>query len=574
MNPEDLHPELPTGRASGDSLATHVTRRLGTSELKTCNVLLIYPRFIAASFWDLRATCEALGRRCASPPLGLVTVAALLPPSWNLRLIDRNAEEVSEDDLLWADLVMTGGMVVQQHDARTLIAICNERDIPVVVGGPDVTSSPHLYKDANFQVRGEAEGIIGDFIAAFSGGATEGIFEAPKFEIDVTQSPMPRFDLLKFEYYMQVGVQFSRGCPFVCEFCDIIELYGRIPRAKTDDQMLAELERLYRLGWRGMIEFVDDNLIGNKRALKQFLPKLICWLETRGQPFEFSTEASINVADDDELLQLLRQANFFAFFVGVESADSDTLTAVRKKQNTRRDLTASIHKINAAGIGVMAGFIIGFDTEKSNVAEEIANVIETGAVPVCMISMLAALPNTQLTRRLEKEGRLHPNYEMCVSADGGQLGLGLNFDTFRERDEIIRDCQALISEIYQPSSYFGRVRRMSSLLNVHRFRIGAPARNLGQFLRVLWRAVIRSPEIRMEVCRTINHCVFKNPRSLRAVTRLIAMYLHLGPFSRYIVHVLDQHRHVDVGSRRRTAVLPASAASALEGPHRHTPVLN
>jgi radical SAM superfamily enzyme YgiQ (UPF0313 family) len=259
------------------------------TEMGQRHVLLLYPRFVTGTFWNYQATCEAVGRRCPASPLGLITMAALLPPEWSLRLLDRNAEALKETDLEWADLVMTGGMIAQQSDTLEVIRMCRARGIPVAVGGPDVTSSPHVYREADFQVRGEVEDIMRKFVAAVEQGAEAGEFEAEKFQVDVSRSPIPRFDLLKFEHYLQIGVQFSRGCPFTCEFCDIIELYGRVPRAKTNEQMLAELDALYRLGWRGHVDFVDDNLIGNKKALKKFLPELTGWLRTRNYPFEFST---------------------------------------------------------------------------------------------------------------------------------------------------------------------------------------------------------------------------------------------------------------------------------------------
>src|SRR5262249_7901040 len=206
------------------------------------NVLLVFPRFDPRSFWNLQELCDIRGVRCASQPLGLITVAALLPPAWTVRLVDRNAEELTEADIAWADLVMTGGMIKQQHDTRALIELCRARGKPVVVGGPDVTSRPEVYRAADFLVLGEAEDIIEKFIAAWSAGAPGGVFEAEKFSVDVTKTPVPRFDLLTNSHYVNVGVQFSRGCPFNCEFCDIIELYGRVPRAKTNAQMLAELD--------------------------------------------------------------------------------------------------------------------------------------------------------------------------------------------------------------------------------------------------------------------------------------------------------------------------------------------
>src|SRR4029077_15710390 len=310
---------------------------------------------------------------------------------------------------------------------------------PVVVGGPAVTSSPHLYKTADFRVLGEAEGIIDKFIETWEAGASFGLFEAEKFQVDVTKSPIPRFDLLKFNDYLHIGVQFSRGCPFTCEFCDIIELYGRVPRAKTNAQMLAELDELYRLGYRGHVDFVDDNLIGNKKAVKAFLPELAKWLEAHDYPFEFTTEASLNLADDADLLMLLNQANFIGVFVGIESPDTNTLIAMRKKQNTRRDIAESVHRIYAAGLYVTAGFMIGFDSEQGSIADAIIALIEEAAIPVCMVGLLYALPNTQLTRRLASEGRLHAELLFDPAAGMDQCTQGLNFDTLRPRREILSD---------------------------------------------------------------------------------------------------------------------------------------
>ena len=315
------------------------------------NALLVFPKFNPHSFWNLQAVCDIWGARCPAPPLGLITVAALLPASWNLRLVNRNAEELTDADFAWADLVMTGGMLPQQDDALAVIEMCRRRGKPVAIGGPDAMSSPDIYRHADFLVLGEAEGLIGQFVEAWSAGAATGVFEGVKFQADVTKSPTPRFDLLKFEHYLYVGVQFSRGCPFNCEFCDIIELYGRVPRAKTNEQMLAELDTLYRLGHRGHVDFVDDNLIGNKKALKRFLPALSAWQKQRGYPFQFSTEASMNLADDAELLRMLREANFFLVFVGIESPDTATLISMQKKQNTRRSLADSVHRIYQARHG-------------------------------------------------------------------------------------------------------------------------------------------------------------------------------------------------------------------------------
>jgi radical SAM superfamily enzyme YgiQ (UPF0313 family) len=336
-------------------------------------------------------------------------------------------------------MIMTGGMLPQQADTLALIELCRRHDRPVVVGGPDATSSPHIYKQADFRVLGEAEGVLSDFVAAWDAGKRAGTFTAPKFQVDVTKSPMPRFDLLKLEYYLYIGIQYSRGCPFTCEFCDIIELYGRLPRTKTTLQILVELDRLYALGYRGHVDFVDDNLIGNKKALKQFLPKLREWQQEHDYPFEFSTEASVNLADDDELLHMMRDANFFALFIGIESPDPETLVAMSKEQNTRRNLVESIGKIYQAGMFVTAGFIVGFDSEKTDVGDSIAHFIDLSAIPVAMVGLLYALPNTRLTRRLAKEGRLHANHDIAATTGGDQCTTGLNFDTLRPLGAVLED---------------------------------------------------------------------------------------------------------------------------------------
>jgi radical SAM superfamily enzyme YgiQ (UPF0313 family) len=526
-----------------------------------CRVLLIYPRFVAESFWNFAAACELLGARYPTAPLGLITVAAMLPPRWKVRLVDRNVEELSDADLAWADMVMIGGMLPQQTDILELIELCHRHDRPVVVGGPDATSSPHLYKDADFLVLGEAEGAIDDFIAAWNAGERTGTFTAPKFQTDVTRSPVPRFDLLKFENYLYVGVQYSRGCPFTCEFCDIIELYGRLPRTKTPAQMLAEIERLYALGYRGHLDFVDDNLIGNKKALKQFLPSLKQWQEQHDYPFELSTEASVNISDDDELLHMMRAANFFALFVGIESPDPETLVAMRKKQNTRRNLVDSIHKIYRAGIFVTAGFIVGFDNEKTDVGEAIAQFIELAAIPVAMVGLLYALPNTQLTRRLAKEGRLHPNHDVAATKGGDQCTSGLNFDTLRPLASVLGDYRQVLDRIYQPEAYAARLQRLASLLDRSQSRRDVPAgdpRGKIGGMEAVHRIVSALPEAREPFWRVFMTCARDNPNAMRIIVMLMAMYLHLGPFSRRVIGQIDQRIAAEAGPARE----PAQRATA------------
>lgn len=513
------------------------------SERNKPRVLMIYPRFSGESFWNFAEACELVGAQYPAAPLGLITVAALLPQDWDIRLVNRNTETLHDADLDWADMVMTGGMLFQQADALALIDMCRSRGKPVVVGGPDVTSSPQIYAAANFRVLGEAESILDKFVEAWNAGAREGYFEAEKFQADVTKSPIPRFDLLKFDHYLYIGVQFSRGCPFTCEFCDIIELYGRVPRTKTNAQMLAELDALYRLGYRGHVDFVDDNLIGNKKSIKAFLPFLAEWLESHNHPFEFSTEASVNLADDAELLQLMREANFFAIFVGIESPDPETLAATRKKQNTRRSLPESIHRIYNAGMYVMAGFIVGFDTEKLNVADAMVELIEDAAIPVCMVGLLFALPNTQLTRRLIQESRLHVGYDVLPAGQGDQCSAGLNFETLRPREEIMRDCRDVLARIYDPVAYCRRLERLTSLLNCNPRRRNLPegdVRHAMGSVQTVYTLINSMPEHRELLWKTFTNCLKTNPNAVRSIVMLMALFLHLGPFARKVVADLDR----------------------------------
>lgn len=528
-----------------------------------CNVLLVYPKFSAESFWNYSVTAELLGARYPTIPLGLITLAAMLPTHWSVRLVNRNTEPLDEADLEWADLVMTGGMLFQQADTLRLIELAHVHGKPAAVGGPDVTSSPHIYAAADFRVLGEAEGILDHFIAAWSGGKRSGVFEAPKFQADVTKSPVPRFDLLKFQDYLFVGVQFSRGCPFTCEFCDIIELYGRVPRTKTALQMLAELDTLYDLGYRGHVDFVDDNLIGNKKAVRAFLPHLKAWQEAHGFPFEFSTEASINLADDGALLRLMRECGFFTVFVGIESPDPDTLIAMKKKQNTRRSLVDSVQKIYEEGMFVTAGFILGFDGEKGSIANPMADFIEEAAIPVAMVGLLCALPNTQLTRRLASERRLFEGYDLHPDGAGDQC-IRLNFETSRPRREILDDYCRVLSRIYDPAAFCARVERLIATLNVRPADADHPT---DQFRRrygieTVRRIVNRLPEYRKVLWQTFLRCHAINPSADPQTVILLSFFLHLGPYARRIIAETKRAiAHIDAdqvscaGPNRREAAL-------------------
>jgi radical SAM superfamily enzyme YgiQ (UPF0313 family) len=459
-----------------------------------------------------------------------------------VRLVDRNIEELEDGDLAWADVVMIGGMLPQQRDALALVALAQGAGKPVVVGGPDITESPEVYTHVEFQVRGEAEELLPRFVADFEAGGERGTYVAASFP-DITRSPVPRFDLLKLQSYMHVGVQFSRGCPFNCEFCSVIELNGRRPRTKTLSQICAELDALRAVGHRGHVDFVDDNLIGSKKAVKPLLRGLAAWNVERGHPFEFTTEASLNLADDDELLALLQAANFFAIFVGIETPDPAALVEAHKLQNTRRDIAENIHKIHRAGIFVNAGFIIGFDSERANVADEMVACIEASSVPVCMVGLLYALPGTQLARRLKAEGRLHADTYLVQEGDADQCTSGLNFTTTRPRDEMLSDYRTVLDRIYQPKAFFGRVRRACRELDCSQHRLRMPLRHVVRDLRAFGRIAAqvgwRDRGARRWFWGAFFDCLLHNPRALKISVSFAALYLHLGPFSRWLVERID-----------------------------------
>ena len=419
-------------------------------------VLLLHPLF-PKSFWSFDKALELIGRKVSLPPLGMITVAAILPQTWEFRLVDRNVHFETEADWAWADLIIISGMIVQKPDLLHLIREAKRRGKLVAVGGPYVTSVPEAAQEAgvDFLVLDEGEITLPLLVEALERGETSGVIRANGEKPDVTTTPIPRFDLLDLKAYNDMSVQFSRGCPFQCEFCDIIVLYGRKPRTKTPAQLLAELQTLYDLGWRRSIFVVDDNFIGNKRNVKLLLRELGPWMATRGYPFRLSTEASVDLAQDDELLELMVAANFSAVFLGIETPDTDSLTLTQKFQNTRNSLMESVQKINRSGLRVMAGFIIGFDGEKPGAGRRIIDFVEATAIPQALFSMLQALPTTALWYRLQKEGRLLEGQE---EANIHQATL-INFIPTRPLEELAREYVSCFWELYEPDRYLARVYR-------------------------------------------------------------------------------------------------------------------
>src|SRR4028118_1080599 len=412
-------------------------------------VLLLYPLF-PKSFWSFDKALELIGRKVSIPPLGMITVAAILPQTWEFRLVDRNVRFETEADWAWADLVIISGMIAQKPDMIHLIREAKRRGKLVAAGGPYLTSVPEAAQEAGggFLVLDEGEITLPLLVEALERGETSGVFRANGEKPDVTTTPIPRYDLLDMKAYSDMSVQFSRGCPFQCEFVDIIVLYGRKPRTKTPAQLLAELQRLYDLGWRRSIFVVDDNFIGNKRNVKLLLRELKPWMVEHNYPFSFATEASVDLAKDQELMDLMVQCNFGAVFLGIETPDEESLALTQKYQNTRDSLSECVHAITRSGLRVMAGFIIGFDGEKSGAGDRVVQFVEKTAIPTAILSMLQALPNTALWQRLEKEGRL---IEENKETQGHQMAL-MNFVPTRSPEELAREYVNCFWELYEPRS--------------------------------------------------------------------------------------------------------------------------
>lgn len=416
--------------------------------------LLIYPIF-PQTFWSYDKILELVNRKVLLPPLGMLTVAGILPQEWEFKLVDRNIREVTEAEWDWAELVIFSAMIVQKQDLLEQIKEAKKRDKLVAVGGPYSTSLPDEPKaaGADFLILDEGEITLPLFVEALARGETSGTFRAVE-KPDVTTTPIPRYDLLELDAYDSMSVQFSRGCPFQCEFCDIIVLYGRKPRTKQPAQLLKELDYLYELGWRRSVFMVDDNFIGNKRNVKLFLKELKVWQEEHKYPFDFNTEASVDLAADEELMELMVQCNFNAVFLGIETPDESSLQLTKKFQNTRSSLAETVDKMIQAGLRPMAGFIIGFDGEKKGAGQRIINFVEEAAIPTAMFGMLQALPLTALWSRLEQEGRLRDSTRLDIN----QTTL-MNFVPTRPIEDIAQEYIEAFWTLYEPKTYLDRVHR-------------------------------------------------------------------------------------------------------------------
>lgn len=413
--------------------------------------LLVYPEW-PDTYWSFKHALPFEGKRSAYPPLGLMTIAPLLPAHWQKRLVDTNVRKLTDADIHWADVVLLSGMLVQKKPMLQILDRCRQRGIKTIVGGPITSSVEDMHRYADHVVIGEAEELMAGVAVEVEAGVAKPVYRAMALP-SLQKTPLPDISLVNPRYYSGMAIQYSRGCPFNCEFCDIIEIYGRVPRTKTPEQVIAELDLLYDTHWRGSVFIVDDNFIGNKRKVKELLPVLAEWSGRRDHPFTFFTEASVNLADDATLLQLMKDAGFTRVFLGIETPVEDSLKEAQKMQNTRRSLLDSVRRIQHYGMEVMAGFIVGFDNDPEDIFDKQVKFIEESAIPLAMVGLLQAVPGTQLYRRLMKEGRiLHEGF-------GDNMDFRLNFVPKMNAERLVEGYRSILERIYGAEAYYQRVRR-------------------------------------------------------------------------------------------------------------------
>ncbi len=481
------------------------------------NILHVYPRN-PDSFWSFKHVLRFVSKKSAFPPLGLLTVAAMLPPAWNLRLVDLNVRPLADRDIRWADYVFLSGMIVHKTSAHEIAARCAALGRTVVAGGPLFTTGHAEFPEIRHFVLGEAENVIGALVEDIGNGAPKPSYRSPHWP-DVRGTPVPRWDLIDLRDYVTMPVQFSRGCPFNCEFCDIVVMNGRVPRTKDPAQVVRELEALRQRGWRDMVFIVDDNFIGNRKRSKGLLRELIEWRRRTRPAIGFFTEASVNLADDPELCELMAQAGFKKVFVGLETPSPEGLAECGKRQNQKRDLGEAVRTLQRAGMEVMGGFIVGFDSDPRDIFRRQFEFIQRTGVVTAMVGLLSALPQTALYRRLAAEGRILS--ETCGNNTDGML----NFVTRLDPEFLVSGYRDLMRRLYEPANYYRRIR---TFLRAYRPR--GPSRRLSPadvaaFVKSLWVLGVRHAG-RRPFWGLFWSTLLASPRKLRAAMELSILGHH------------------------------------------------
>jgi len=414
-------------------------------------ILLVYPQY-PDTFWSFKHALKLISKKAAYPPLGLLTVAAMLPDEWKKKLVDMNETSLTDEDLKWADYVFISAMVVQKNSVKEVIARGKKINTKIVAGGPLFTTGCEEFDGVDHFVLGEAEITLPLFLEDLAKGSAQHIY-ASNERPDITKTPIPLWSLINMKKYASMNIQYSRGCPFNCEFCDIIILNGHKPRTKDKDQILAELDALYAQGWQSSVFIVDDNFIGNKRKLKvEILPAIIEWMRERKYPFALFTEASINLADDDELMRLMVEAGFGRVFVGIETPNEESLAECNKLTNENRDLVASVKKIQNYGLEVQGGFIVGFDSDPLSIFKSQISFIQRSGIVTAMVGLLNAPRGTTLYKRLKKENRLLKDFS------GNNMDFSLNFIPKMNSEILINGYKHILDTIYSPKQFYERVK--------------------------------------------------------------------------------------------------------------------
>jgi radical SAM superfamily enzyme YgiQ (UPF0313 family) len=529
-------------------------RPLGTD----INVLMIWPRF-PSSFWGFEGVLKMIPEAAMTPPLGLITVAALCPPSWNIRLLDQCFQEICDDDLLWADLVMVSAMHAQRFNAREILARARAFGRRTFVGGPWAsTDHEAVLQYADHVLVGEAEEAFASIATALEQGSAQRLYKVIE-KPDMTAGPMPRFELLQLDKYTSMPVQFSRGCPFQCEFCDIITIYGRKPRAKSPPQLIAELDRLRELGWRNEVFIVDDNFIGNHHKALALSRELAAWQRRHNHPFSFYTEASIDLAAKTELLNAMVEANFMYVFIGIETPSSEALKESRKFQNLRNDNVEQVRIIQEAGLWVLAGFIVGFDSDDETIFERQRRFIELTNITWAMAGVLQAPPTTALYDRMKREGRLHENSEALTNFSAP------NFDTVLPVPVLLRGLSTLLSGLYEAKPFFERALRSLEVWQPRDTQV-PPSLPMSYNLRAMagsvWHQGVRSPYKR-EYWKFLYQLIrrfHRHPAKLWLGSMVLMSAHHFLIYSREVAEQLEQEC-VSL-EKRQAASAPDPALSA------------
>ncbi len=484
------------------------------------NLLMIYPEY-PDTFWSFKHILKFIPGKTIFPPLGLMTVAPLLPKEWSIKLVDMNISKLAQKDIDWADMVFISAMLIQEKSAKEAIKKCSAKTI--VMGGPAPTVSMELFEGVDHFVLDEAETTLPMFLEDLKNGAPKKVY-ASKERPDITKTPVPMWSLINFRDYTTMPVQYSRGCPFNCEFCGVIVMNGRVPRMKTPEQMVNEFQSLYDAGWKNDIFVVDDNFIGNKASVKQMLRLLVKWQKEHGYPFKLFTEASVNLAYDKELLELMRDANFHRVFLGIETPDIGSLKECGKMQNTAGDLSSAVKTIHNHGMQVMGGFIVGFDNDTEKIFKSQCNFIQGAGIAIAMVGLLNALPGTRLWQRLKSEGRILKNMT-GENTDGS-----INFIPKMGRKKLVKGYKKLMARIYSPKHYYKRVENfLKDYKPTVRSRVTFA--DVNAFTRSTWRIGIIS-RARLNYWKLLLKTGILRPKSFPVAVELAIMGLHFDKISR------------------------------------------